>query len=386
MPVMVRKLYKSGAFLYKMDMVAGENGLDNLVQWVHIIEDDNATSFLHGNELVFTTGIINRGGDWLLKFAVKLYAAHISAFVVNIGPHIKNIPEEVIRFCDDVNMPLFTIPWETKVVDMTRDFCQKIINNEHVENNTATTIKNIIFNVGDVSTQVQQMERYGYQRDSKFCFISIVGSDKNSQQSEEYKDALSKAAEVIAKRIHELFISFSYKESLVLVLVNYTDTEIRAFADSFLKTATQRAKGWPFHMGVSSNQANMLNQKDNFERALCAMKMARKRKELCYYYDRLGIYKMLYAVNDKDVLRDLYKEAIGKLEQYDRENKTQLVHMLHSYLENNGSIQLVSEKQFVHRNTVTNQLKKIESITGYDPLNLEDKFKLYLAFQIKEVL
>ena len=116
------------------------------------------------------------------------------------------------------------------------------------------------------------------------------------------------------------------------------------------------------------------------------MKMAKKRRELCCFYDDLGIYKMLYAVNDMDVLRDLYTDAIGKLEEYDRENRTQLVSMLRAYLENNGCIQLVSEKQFVHRNTVTNQLKKIESITGFDPLNLEDKFKLYLAFQIKEVL
>lgn len=386
MPIMVRKLYKNGAFLYKMNLAAGENGMDNLVKWVHIIEDDNTTSFLHGNELVFTTGIVNRGGDWLLNFAEKLHNANVSAFVVNIGPHIKSIPEEVTKYCNDVNMPLFTIPWETKVVDMTRDFCQKIINNEHVENNTAATIKNIIFNIGDINTQVQQMERYGYQRDSKFCFISITASDKNDPHSDEYTDVIAKTAEVLAKRMHELFITFNYKEAIVLVLVNYTDAEIKTFADSLLKIALQRTKNWPFFMGVSSNQPNLLNQKTNFEKALSAMKMARKRRELCYYYDKLGIYKVLYAINDKEILRDFYKDAIGKLEQYDKENRTQLISILRTYLENNGSIQTVSEKQYVHRNTVTNQLKKIESITGYDPLDLEDKVRLYLAFQIKEIL
>jgi PucR family transcriptional regulator, proline-responsive transcriptional activator len=386
MPIMVRKLYKNGAFLYKMNLVAGENGMDNLVKWVHIIEDDNTSSFLHGNELVFTTGIVNRGGDWLLSLAEKLHNANVSAFVVNIGPHINNIPEEVTKYCNDVNMPLFTIPWETKVVDMTRDFCQKIINNEHVENNTASTIKNIIFNIGDVNTQVQQMERYGYQCDSKFCFISITASEKNDPHSDEYKDVIAKTAEVLAKRMHELFITFNYKEAIVLVLVNYTDAEIKTYADNLLKISLQRTKGWSFYMGVSSNQTNLLNQKTNFEKALSAMKMARKRRELCYYYDKLGIYKVLYAINDKDILRDFYKDAIGKLEQYDKENRTQLIPILRTYLENNGSIQTVSEKQYVHRNTVTNQLKKIENITGYDPLNLEDKVRLYLAFQIKEIL
>ena len=386
MSVMVRKLYKNGAFLYKMDLVAGKSGLDRIVKWVHIIEDDNATTFLHGSELVFTAGILNHSPEWLLDFARKLHQADTSAFVVNIGPHIQSIPQPVIDFCDEAGMPLFTIPWETRMVDMTRDFCHRIMTNEQVENNTATNIKNIIFNIGDMDTQVQQLERYGYQRDSRFAFVSIITDDKNIAGSEEHKDALGKIAEIVAKRMHELYITFSYKESLIVVLVNYSDVEIKTFIEDFLRLAQQKAKGWAFHMGVSANQTGIYHQKANFERALCAMRMARKRRELCCFYDKLGIYKVLYAVNDKAVLRDFYKNVVGKLEAYDRENNTQLIGMLRSYLENNGSIQLVSEKQFVHRNTVTNQLKKVEEITGYNPLDLEDKVKLYMAFYIKEIL
>ncbi len=69
MSVMVKKLYKNGTFLYKMQLLAGRNGLNNLVQWVHIIEDPTVISFLHGNELVFTAGILNQGrtGCWILQ-------------------------------------------------------------------------------------------------------------------------------------------------------------------------------------------------------------------------------------------------------------------------------------------------------------------------------
>ncbi len=386
MSVMVRKLYKNGAFLYKMNLVAGKKGIDRIVKWVHIIEDDNATTFLHGNELVFTAGILNSDPEWLLNFAQKLYGANTSALVVNIGPHIKEIPQAVIQYCNEVDMPLFTIPWETRMVDMTRDFCHRIMNNEHVENNTATNIKNIIFNIGDIDTQVQQLERYGYQRDSQFAFISIVTDDSNVSALEEHKDALGKIAEVVAKSMHDMYITFSYMESLIVVLVNYTEAEISAFIENFMKRASAKARGWEFHMGVSENHVGIYNLKANFERALYAMRMARKRKEQCCFYDSLGIFKLLYAVDDKAVLRDFYKGAVGKLEAYDRENNTQLTDMLKTYLENNGTVQLVSEKQYVHRNTVTNQLKKIEEITGYNPLNLEDKVKLYMAFYIKEIL
>ena len=385
MSIMVKKLYKNGSFLYKMNLISGKDGLENLVKWVHIIEDDNATSFLHGNELVFTAGIMNHSEHWLLQFVQKLHKAETSAFVVNIGPHIKEIPDEVIDFCNEVNLPLFTIPWETRMVDMTRDFCHRIKNNEHMQSNTATTIKNILFGVGDLETQMLQLERFGYQRDSRFCFVSVITQDK-SPRADENKDALVKIAEIAAKRISELFIMFSYKEYQILVLVNYTDADIKLFVDGFLSLASQKTRGWTFHLGISSNQMGVKNQKENFEKALSAMKMAKKRKELYCFYDKLGIFKVLYAVSDKSVLREYYKSVVGKLETYDRENGTTLTSMLLAYLENNGSLQMVSEKQYVHRNTVTNQLKKIEEITGYNPFNLDDKVKLSMAFYIKEIL
>ena len=42
---------------YQMKLVAGEDGMDNVVRWVHIIEDVEVSHFINGQELVFTTGI-----------------------------------------------------------------------------------------------------------------------------------------------------------------------------------------------------------------------------------------------------------------------------------------------------------------------------------------
>lgn len=386
MSIMVKKIYKNGTFLYNMKLIAGQNGLDNLVQWVHIIEDDNVISFLHGNELVFTAGILNRQKGWLLNFAVKLKQVNASAFVVNIGPHTGEIEEDVINYCNEVNLPLFTIPWETKMVDMTRDFCYRILNNEQIENNLSTTIKNIVFNVGDLETQILQLERYGYQRDSMLCFISIMAGNTGNTGSEDNQPEIKMIAEQVAKSIHELYISFSYQDSLILVLVNYTDSEIDTFVKDFFKSANEKLKQLSFHLGISSNQIGLNNQNKNFEKAVSAMKMAYNLKEPYLYYDKLGIYKILYATNDKGILRSFYNDTIGKLVAYDRENNSKFTELLRIYLENNGSIQLVSEKLYVHRNTVLNHLKKIESIVGIDPLELEGRVNLYMGFYIEDIL
>jgi len=386
MAVTVKKLYKNSNYLYNMKLIAGHNGLNNLVQWVHIIEDDSVVSFLHGNELVFTAGILNKEKDWLLNFARKLKEVNASAFVVNLGPHTREIGEEVLDFCNRENLPLFTIPWETRMVDMTRDFCHRILNDVQMEHDLSTTMKNIVFNVGDPETQLLQMERYGCQRDSMLCFISITIGNLGKSNFEDYEHEVKMIAEKIAKSMHELYISFVYQDSLVLALINYTDAEIEAFIKEFLEHAGRKLRPLNIHMGISPNQAGLSSPNKRFEKATSAMKMACHLKEKYMYYDRLGIYKILYAINDKEVLRSFYNDTIGKLVAYDAQNNTKYTELLRIYLENNGSIQLVSEKLYVHRNTVLNHLKKIESITGICPLELEGRVNLYLGFYIKEIL
>ena len=384
MAITVEKMVKNASFLYKMKFISGKNGINNVVKWVHIIEDDQVSSFLHGNELVFTGGILNRSEDWLLNFAKKLYEAGASAFVVNIGPHTKEIPKEVIDYCEEVNMPLFTIPWETRMVDMTRDFCHKIIKNDQVETGITTTIKNIIFGSGDNEDDIHQMEHFGYNRSGKYTFLCMDFDER--EINDKNIESISLSAERIASEKNDLFIRFMHNNSMIYLLPDYSDEEVESFIKEFLNITLVKNKKRFINIGVSTNQIGLCNQEKNFEKAFSAMQMAKNRNETLVYYDKLDIYRLLYSVSEKSVLRGVYHETIGKLEVYDKENDTDLMNLLKTYLENNGSLQLVSEKLFVHRNTVTNQLKRIEKIIGRNPLELEDKIMLFLGLYIKDML
>ena len=53
---------------------------------------------------------------------------------------------------------------------------------------------------------------------------------------------------------------------------------------------------------------------------------------------------------------------------------------LSMYLENDGSVQMVAEETFVHRNTTNNQLSKVKKILVNDMKTLENRLNLMLAF------
>lgn len=382
MSITVGKLFGNGAVLYQMKLIAGHKGLNKLVEWVHIVEDDDVSKFLHGNEVVFTAGILNKTKGWLLNYTKKLYNVGTSAFVINIGPYTKEVPEEVIKYCNSVNMPLYTIPWETRMVDITRDVCSRIMQSEQVEISLATTIKNIIFQIGDLETHILQMERYGYLRDSNFCFI--VMSFEGEKDEEFNMNRIRMYSERIARSIHELYISFPHNDCWVLVLVNYSDYNINSFVTNFFSEWDMHS--CKIHMGVGENKAGIKVQAENFNNAFTAMNMAKKKGKELIFYDKLDIYKILLNTKDKNILKIYYEETLGKLEKYDKENNTDLMEFLYTYLKNNGSQSLVAEKQYIHRNTVNNQLKKIEKITGFNPLGLDEKLRFYLGFYIKDLM
>ena len=77
---------------YSMKLIAGHAGMGNTVRWVHIIEDSEVPDFLHGNELIFTTGIGHVGNEWLKSFTVSLKNKGAIGLVVNIGPYISSVP------------------------------------------------------------------------------------------------------------------------------------------------------------------------------------------------------------------------------------------------------------------------------------------------------
>lgn len=381
MAIMVRKLFKNAALQYGMSLAAGKGGMTGLVQWVHAMEGEAPGTHLSGGELVLTAGIVMRGDEWLLTFVRSLKEGGASAVVLALGPYIREVPPALIAYCDRENLPLFTIPRETRMADMTRDFCHRIMLSEHAEQTIASIIKNILFKVGDVESQALHLERYGYQRGSRFAFV-CVGADGDGWREMD----IACMAESSARRLHEPFVSFSYKETRILVLVNYETEEIEMFLTEFLALAALELPSLKLRVGVSSNLEGIFGQTKNFERSLAAMQMARRRNETVVYYDQLGFFKLLCAVDDKSVLRGFYQETVGALEKYDRENRTELTGLLRAYGELSGNLIRIAENRNVHRNTVTNQLKKIKAVTGLDPLSEKDMLMLSTGLLIRDIL
>lgn len=314
MAVTLGSLCEKAGYLYGMRVIAGKEGMTNIVQWVHSVEDIEVSDFLHGGELIFSTGIANKGQDWLLPFVKNLIAKNVSGLVLNIGPYIKGIPSEVISYCNEKKFPLMDIPWKTRIVDISRDFCNQIISNERKEETIGDTLKNFIFFPGEYEKYFPVLESNGFDLATDYAIIGVKADMADHISSRKLESAFERTI-------------YSYKK----------------------------------HWG-GFKVDNMM------------------------FYDRLEVKKLILAVDDISLLESIYNENLKKLEVYDHDNGTDYMSFLRLYLKYDGSVQRVAQETFVHRNTINYQLAKIKKILGNNLKTFEERFKIILAFEIRDVL
>lgn len=386
MALTVGNLFKESV-KYRMKLLAGHNGLHRPVQWVHIIETKEGAGFLHGNEVVITEGILGQEEAYLYDFVETIFARNASALIINTGMFIKMVPRQVVAFCEQHDFPLFVVPWDVPLVDLTREYCKRIIDNDVREDSIVTTLKNLLFHTGDKEALIHQMERYGYLSSSTMTFLCIsIALENDTEEFVNESRNLKLLVEGMAKSIKDQCISFEYQQRRIMVLIDYTKEQLTLYLDHVFKKMSASKMLKTVNIGVSDTVKGLEHQDANFMRAYAACEIAIRKQERILHYTELGLYKLLIDIGNAEVLSDFYYSSLGKLTEYDEKNGTDYHHFMLTYMECNGHQGDVSQKLFIHRNTVNNYLKKVEEIMEIDLASWEGRAKLYTAYCIERLL
>lgn len=384
MSITVSKLCANAQANYVMKLVGGKEGLGNYVRWVHLVENADVSPFLHGNEMVFMTGVgINDEGH-LLRFVEELIAKRCSALVINTGKYIKSIPQSVKDCCDINSLPLFTVPWEVKLIDITYDFCHRIVTGEEIETALATALRNLIFSPENEAGYKSTLERRSYFPSSDYC-VGVCGFSKTELGDDELKKAATSAMQKVLNTSGRQFSFFFQDKNLVTVCPDCKEEDVRKILSTFDTIFNSGGEGATLTCGISPSKQGYAAISDGYRKAVMALKVATLHGESCVGYSDMGIYKLLVHIKDTSVLHEIYDETLGTLEEFDSANGTDYMETLKRYLENDSSVQEVARITFVHRNTVNYKLRRIKEILGCE-LNYEDKLRLMLSFFIKEFL
>lgn len=395
MSITLREIVKQVEHL-EMKLVAGEEGLDREVLWTHMVDSDTISAFLQGQELTFTTGIGISEKLPLLKLVQEVYRNGASGIVINIGPYVDKIGQDVLDFANEKAFPVFEVPWKIHMAEIMRIICFTITKEQQSRIEVTAALNNAFLCPAQEELYVFPLMRKGYLADSVYTAVTIrVEVQKNTvagERMEQLHSQLGSHLRCNYKRI----LCCAQEKQFVLVLCDYTGQERKHVLTCIFQHFCNELKKEETAVFCVGNQAEELRQlHKSYETANQMAEVSalgRIPGEEVYgrhkmiVYKNAGIFRILFALKDEEVMQEFVRDTVQPLLEYDALHHTDLAGVLQCYLRHDGSLQDTANELIVHRNTVNYKINKASEILEMDLTRLENRLEVMLGFGICQIL
>lgn len=404
MSISVRDIFKLNS-LKKINLVAGETGLDRYIEWIYVAEcfenPLEGIKWLQGGEIIFITGVgIKDNVELLLDLIKGISEKNGSGLIVNIGPYIKGISEEAIKLADKLEVPLFTLPWEVKLVEVSRELSNAIVLSRIEENSLTHFLSNILFGDGEIEGDaIQKAAYFGYNLEGEccICVIDIDGFERYlKSKGLEDEISISKIKITFRKIVQDILEKHALKVPIIdkddaVILFIRSEENFMSRLDRALKEIQEATKkrmdGLSVSVGIGNSYKDLKMMKQSLNEAELSIDSAKCQglDDTITRYKDIGIYGLLFSIKSRTVLENYFMEVLGPINSSDNKDNN-LIEILEMYLNENCNITATAEKLFLHRNTLKYKIKKIEELLYCDLHNFDDCMKVKIALYINKVL
>lgn len=389
--------------LKKLELVAGAGGLKRVLRWVHVLDMPDVISWVQGGELLIMTGIgIYQDESALPKIVKAISRKKLAGLIINVGPYIPSIPREVLDIADSLNFPLFILPWEIKLVEVTKVISSHIVLKQMEERVVHNLLESILFSeTADYSLLAGRAAQCGYEKNEAYRIAVLqIKNFSVSLQTQGINDEIESIhIKVQLKQIIDQTLEIHGCKALSLLHVDdiifllpdrslkFSDKKDAIILIDIFEKISRHFANLIVQLGLGTATANMADFRTSLEQAeqsLLFLKINQSKESICFF-EQLGGFKLLFKLGKSD-LNSYYRETISPLADYDKVHGTELVHNLIVFFKVDNVLNQAAEQLFLHRNTLRYRLQKIEEITGRSLTNIEDRTTLQLGIMVGKIL
>ena len=385
-----------------LKLVAGAAGMDRTLHWVHVVELPDVMHWILGGELLFMTGIGIRDNLAQLPRIVEACAQRkVAGLVLNVGPYIPATPPEVIELAEQLGFPLFELPWEVKLVEVTKEICNHIMSQQVEEKSIQDILESILYgdcSQPDLLTSRAALYDYDLAKPHRVLFVRYGGSLPTvkanlaiEQKVLEDKLQLQQIVNDTFRRVGKKVLSTARSDRLTLLVPSdgsmQEAQQVESIAQLILQMVQDKLKPMQVHIGWGSPFDQLPAAKQSLEQAELALKVAMTSGKKRYFgYESLGFYKVLFNVSNRKELESFRSEVLGPLNEYDKRHGGELLPTLTAFLEDTENLSIVADRLHIHRNTLRYRLQKVEEITGRNLGDTQDRMHLFFATIVDKYL
>ena len=346
-----------------------------MIDWMHMVEDMDFVQFLHGDELVFNSGINYVSEEWLQKYIGALNEKHAGGLILSMRDGV-SISQETIDYCNELEFALFSARWSTPFIDIMRVFSRILLKNEQRETSLSAALRNAINYPENEELYRSDFERNGFLQHMDYT-VAILSCD--AYGTKQGNEVLHRIQKGIRNMLKNGTVCEEEERLIILVAGNTEDEVIHASRKMCRKDRN-------IYVGIGTTVHEMKEIHKSYNRAVTAYMLADKPLPTnIISYKELGIYKLLADQKEAEIYPEFVVETLGNLIKYDQENGTDYLKILTAYFENECSIINTAKSLYCHKNTMTYKINKIKEVLGYEILDNENRMKIMVSIYIMKM-
>lgn len=244
---------------------------------------------------------------------------------------------------------------------------------------------------------VERAKKFNFHKNLKYSVITVLVKDnlkEGSSQSNKPKfnsEFISYLLILVEKMIKAYSNRSLYVDKDDRIIIVYGSEShkdkgviIRETTEFCRKLANEASITFPEEkivIGIGRAYNIDLIHKSFGQSRLIVENLVKKTLGSIIHYEELGLFRILCNESIQSDLAEFCSDVVGPLIQYDKNNKTELLRTLKTYFECDGNMKKLSEKMYVHYNTVIYRLDKIKEILSVDLENNDVRVDLQVALK-----
>jgi len=387
--------------LSELKIVAGTAGLSRSVRWLYFTESSTFVNdiktlenWVSGGELfVCTNEKILEDRDFIINMIKSANALDAAGMILNVG----SIEEEYIEIAEELGFPLFEIPWSIRLVDLSQIICTHLINEQNDVNSFERLLNSVIFTHFDSEDDIiSNCKYYGFDltRKNRIATFKIFYNSDFEIGNEDMKSKMRTHFQICIKNGFrdagcKKIMSILRHNSLTVLFPDesFSKESLKSMVDKITLHWKFSYQDVDFKVGVGNVCSGASGAKRSYSEAEKALKLINiVSGQQTVYFDSLGIYALLFSIEDISAFELFYKRELGQLIEYDKLNGTQLCKTLEVYFEKDKITGDTVDALYIHRNTLRYRLDKIRTLLGKDIDKIDNLVNMNMAFKIKKYM
>ncbi len=383
--VTCKDLLNLNVFKY-IKLIAGKNGIYKTVTWTYICETIEFSKWVNGGELIFITGMgMDLDERSMKKFLLECGEKDISGVVIlTNSEYIKEIPTSCIELANNLNLPLFNMAWDIKLIDATKEISNYIIERSFIENKEKELLKELLFSYSLDKERIYKLCKSCKFKTEDLYFAAVFNIEDIDKNHIEY---IIDYVKVKLRNINIKFLLDIFENNIICIINNILDKEfkIKQVLNEINNNLNECNASI---LSIGRSYSNIFDIKISYEECINILDYYRYQEydDQIIDYDKIGFYKLLFYIKDIDQLKLYRNEAIGKLLEYDKDKNSNMLKTLKVYLYNDCNLINTSNKLFIHRNTLIYRINKIKNILDINLDSALSKNELINAIMIDDYI